>query len=68
MSKLSHVQLKEILAKTLVPEAVRADLQLLVTVGNLWGEEAQRRITFSNVREASTGSKLSMLLQPFRNS
>jgi hypothetical protein len=67
LSELTLEQMKEILAKTLLPDGVRADLQLLVTIGSLWGEQALRRITFSNAREP-TGSKLSMLLQPFRSS
>jgi hypothetical protein len=68
VSELTLEQMKEILAQTLLPDGVRADLQLLVTVGSVWGEQALRRIAFSNARERATGSRLSMLLQPFRSS
>jgi cell division GTPase FtsZ len=66
LSELGHDQLKEILAKTLVPDEIRADLDLLVTAGNVWGEGALRRFAFSAVLETSSASRLSLLLQPFR--
>jgi hypothetical protein len=49
-----------------VPDAVRADLQLMVTVAALWGPEALERFQFTPGPVAET-SRIGMLLQPFRH-
>ena len=51
-----------------LPDAIRADLQLLVTVATLWGEEAVSRFEFTPVPEAADTSRIALLLQPFRHS
>jgi cell division GTPase FtsZ len=66
VSELGHAQLQEVLKGTFLPDAVRADLQLLVTVGSLWGEDALRRFTGGHNRDTAGPSKLALLLQPFR--
>jgi cell division GTPase FtsZ len=66
VSELGHAQLQDVLKGTFLPDAVRADLQLLVTVGSLWGEDALRRFTGGHNRDTSGPSKLALLLQPFR--
>jgi hypothetical protein len=59
-------QRQQLLSDPTVPEEVRGDLQLLVTVGMLWGEDALKRFEFAPARHQDT-SKIGMLLQPFRH-
>jgi hypothetical protein len=66
LGELTYEQLK-IFAKTSVPDAVRTDLQLLLTVGNLWGSEALGRLKFSDISQTKEVSKLAVLLQGFRH-
>ncbi len=64
---LSYDQLKDIFSRTFVPDVVRADLQLLMTVGNLWGKEALSRLKFTEPPETNEPSKLATLLQGLRS-
>jgi cell division GTPase FtsZ len=66
LSELTLDQLEQLMAETIFPDAVRNDLQLLVTVGRLWGSEALKRFDFSPVPEAAGHSKFAVLVQPFR--
>jgi cell division GTPase FtsZ len=67
LSELTFDQLKQIATETIVPDAVRVDLQLLVAAGSLWGAEVLRRFVFVAAPETYEASTLSLLLQPFRN-
>ena len=49
-----YEDLKEIAEKTTVDGAAGTDLQLVVAVGRLWGEEAWRRLRFVDVAEGSS--------------
>ena len=49
-----------------VPDTVRADLQLMVTVAMLWGPEVLQRFQFTPGPVAEN-SRIGMLLQPFRH-
>jgi hypothetical protein len=51
----------------LVPEVVRSDVQLLVTIGQLWGREALGRVRFDPEEQPAATSRLESLLQPFRH-
>lgn len=68
LSELSHEQRRLLLNGTVLPDAVRADLQLLVMVATLWGEEALTRFELRPAPNAGEASALSALLQPFRHS
>jgi hypothetical protein len=46
---------------------VRADVQLLVTIGQLWGREALSRVRFEPEEQAAATSRFESLLQPFRH-
>ena len=59
---------QRILSDASIPDAVRADLQFLVTVARFWGEEALRRFEFTPVPEVADSSRIAVLLQPFRHS
>jgi len=67
VSELTHEELKRIMTETMFPVAIRRDLQLLVAVGTLWGEETARRFEFTPVSgEAQKPSRLGSLLEAFR--
>lgn len=67
LSDLNYEQLKQAVSETIFPDAVRTDLQLLVTVGALWGREALERFEFTPVPDTAESSKIALLLQPFRH-
>jgi hypothetical protein len=67
LKELTHEQIKEIATKTLVPGPAGVDLQLLLTIADLWGEGALGRLRFEEVAEAQDPSRLSALLG-FRSS
>jgi hypothetical protein len=54
LRELSYAQLQEIDSKTAVPDAVRADLDLLMTVGRFWG---RRRGEAIPLRRGSRAAK-----------
>jgi len=66
LSGLSYQDLQE-LAKTSVLDPVRNELDLLLTVGRLWGEDALKRLRFSDVPAGSAATKLASLFQGFRH-
>jgi cell division GTPase FtsZ len=67
LQRVEYAEVKEIWSKTLVPDAVRADLELILVVGRLWGEEALGRLRFTDDVPADGASKLAALLQGFRS-
>jgi len=46
-SEATCEELKRVTTETVLPDAVRADLQLLVSVGTLWGTDAIKRFEFA---------------------
>ena len=68
LRELSYAQLQEIDSKTAVPDAVRADLDLLMTVGRFWGADAVKRFRFVEAPEQPrASSKVESLLDRFLN-
>jgi cell division GTPase FtsZ len=67
INEMTQVQRQQIMTERSLPDAIRADLQLLVTVATLWGAEASDRFEFTPVPEPDT-SRIAQLLQPFRHS
>ena len=51
-----------------LPDAIRADFQLVVMVAMLWGEDAVKRLALTPTSDAPGASTLSSLLQTFRHS
>ena len=66
LRELSYEQLREIRAKTMLPDDVQADLDLLVTVGRFWGPEAVKRFQFVAPPERAGTSVMESLLGRFR--
>ena len=48
LSELTHAQLTDIVRRTYLPDAARADVDLLMIVGRLWGAEALQRFHFAD--------------------
>jgi len=68
LNQMSYEDLKYIADDVTVPDAVRADIQLLITIGTLWGSAALTRVTFEPVEKAAAKpSAFDLLLQPFRH-
>ena len=67
LRELTYEQLQDIGAKTLVPDVVRPDLDLLITVGRFWGADAVKRIRFVEAPEQPRTSKVESLLDRFLN-
>jgi cell division GTPase FtsZ len=67
LSRVPYDELKRTAIDVLVPEVVRADVQLLVTIGQLWGREALSRVRFEPEEQAAATSRFESLLQPFRH-
>lgn len=68
LSELTHEELKRIVTGTILPDAIRRDLQLLVAVGTLWGEDVLRRFEFTPISDnAEKPSRLGSLLEGLRS-
>ena len=66
LGELSYEQLQEIGSKTMVPEWVRPELDLLITVGRFWGADAVKRVRFVEPPERHEPSMMESLLERFR--
>jgi len=66
LRELTYEQLQEIASKTMVPDWVRPDLDLLVTVGRFWGADAVKRFRFEDAPERHEPSMVENLLQRLR--
>jgi hypothetical protein len=66
LGELTYAQLHELATKSSVIDTVRPDLDLLVTVGRLWGSEAVTRIRFGDVPVVRGPSRLAGLLAGLR--
>ena len=68
VGEMTHDQRQRLMTDTPLPDAIRADLQLLVTIATFWGEDALSRFEFTPAPEAANTSRMTLLLQPFRHS
>jgi hypothetical protein len=68
LDELTQEQRRQMMTDPGLADAIRGDLQLLVTVAMLWGDEALGRFTYTHMPEAADTSKIAQLLQPFRHS
>jgi hypothetical protein len=62
LRELSFEQLQEVGAKTMVPDWIQADLDLLITVGRFWGPDAVKRFHFVDPPERREPSVMESLL------
>ena len=68
LSELTDAQRRQVLNTANLPDAIRADFQLVVAVAMLWGEDAVKRFALTAASDAPGASTLSSLLQSFRQS
>ena len=68
LSDLTDAQRRQVLNTANLPDAIRADFQLVVMVAMLWGEAAVKRLALTPTSDAPAASTLSSLLQTFRHS
>ena len=61
LREMTYAQLQEIASNTSLADGVRPDLDLLITVGRLWGEDAVKRIRFTEISEPHQPSKVRLL-------
>ena len=66
MSELGYAQLREVLASPSLPDAVRQDVELLVAIARVWGEDALRQLQFREMAAPPATSGFSSLLQGIR--
>ena len=66
LGELDYEGLQE-LSRTAVPDAIRADLDLLLTVARLFGADALKRLRFVEPAEDRDRSRFSGLLHPWRH-
>jgi hypothetical protein len=66
LSELGYAQLREILASPSLTDAVRQDVELLVTIGRVWGEDALRHFQFREMAAPRATSGFASLLQGLR--
>jgi cell division GTPase FtsZ len=67
LREASYEQLQEIDSKTIVPDWIRPDLDLLITVGRFWGPDAMKRFRFVEAPERHEPSMMETLLDRFRS-
>jgi cell division GTPase FtsZ len=63
LTELGHDRLRQIASDTILPDAVRSDLNLIIAVGAFWGPEAPKRFTFTQVGEVVKPSRMADLLR-----
>jgi len=66
LRELSYEQLQELGAKTMVPDWIRPDLDLLITVGRFWGADAVKKLHFVDPPERKEPSVMESLLDRLR--
>ena len=58
ISELTYEELRQVPIETILPDAVRGDVQLLIAVGTLWGPDAIARFTFAEEPQEEHSKKL----------
>ena len=66
LSELTYAQLSEVVSRVSVPDAARADIDLLMSVGRLWGGDAMGRFQFVAGAQNGERSRFAGLLQGLR--
>jgi hypothetical protein len=67
LETLDYAEIKAIYSTTFVADAARADVELLLAAGRLWGADAVNRFTFADSAGSSGPSRLGTLLSSFRS-
>ena len=67
LSELTYEQLTDLVKRVSIPEAARADIDLLISVGRLWGGDAIGRFQFAPIAANGERSRFVGLLQGLRS-
>ena len=67
LSELTFAQLSDVVSRVFVPEVARADVDLLLSVGRLWGGDAISRFQFVAAPQNGERSRFVGLLQGLRS-
>jgi len=67
LREMTPEQHQHLLSDPGLPEPIRPDVQLLVTVAALWGADGLARLGFPAAAPAQDTSRFALLLQPFRH-
>jgi cell division GTPase FtsZ len=67
LSELTYEQLTDLVKRVSIPEAARADIDLLISAGRLWGGDAIGRFQFAPIAANGERSRLVGLLQGLRS-
>ena len=67
LRELSYKELQDVRSTTLVPDRIRPDLDLLITIGRFWGADAVKRFRFAEAPERHDASMMKGLLQKLRD-
>jgi cell division GTPase FtsZ len=67
LGELTYAQLSEVVKRVSLPDAARADIDLLMSVGRLWGGDALKRFHFVSVTPNGERSGFASLLQGLRS-
>jgi hypothetical protein len=68
LDQMSYEELKAIAVNPGLADVVRADVQLLVAIGSVWGGDTLARVTYEPADQPARPSMIEMLLPPFRHS
>jgi cell division GTPase FtsZ len=66
LSELAYAQLCEAATNPSLSDAIRSDLEFMVTVGRVWGDDAPRQFRYRDVAVPATASRFASLMQGFR--
>ena len=67
LSELTYAQLSDVVKRVSLPDAARADIDVLMSVGRLWGGDALKRFHFEPVTSNGERSGFASLLQGLRS-
>ena len=67
LSQLTYAQLSDVVKRVSLPDAARADIDVLMCVGRLWGGDALKRFHFVPVTPNGERSGFASLLQGLRS-
>ena len=66
LSELTFTQLSDVVKRVTVPESARADIDLVLNVGRLWGADAVARLQYATIAQQGERSRFAGLLQGLR--
>ena len=66
LGDVPYSQLQALTGSSQVPDTIAADVDLLATVGRLWGQEALTRVRFSEAPPLQASSRFAGLLNAMR--